>query len=178
MVRTKSVHKSDQHNAKIDAIDQKILLNLQANGRITNSELAKRVGLSPAPTLERVKKLERQGVITGYQARLDPGMVGVGIQTFVEVTLARHGHDIIFEFIKATKDIPEIIGCYYVTGRADFLLRVAARDMKDYENFLLHKLTTIPNIQHVETMIMLSNFKEQIQFPIALSDKLNGRNSS
>ncbi len=160
---------------KIDQIDRQILSILQENGRITNSELAKRVGLSPAPTLERMKKLERSGVISGYHARLDPEKIDVGIQTFVEVTLSRHEQQVILSFIEATREIKEIIGCYYVTGRADFLLRVAARNMKEYEKFLLRRLTTIENIQHVETMIILSNFKEQNQFPIYKCDKINGR---
>ncbi len=151
---------------KLDKIDRHILEIIQTDGRITNAALAKKVGLSPAPTLERIKKLERTGVITGYYAKLAPDKIGNLIQTFTEITLSKHDHDAIVKFTSAVRDIPEIVGCYHTTGRADFLLRVATRNMKAYENFLLHKLTKLPRLQHVETMIILSNYKEHHAFPI------------
>jgi len=150
----------------MDSIDNKILAELQKNGRITNSELAKRVGLSPGPCLERVKKLEKRQVILGYHARLNTENIGVGVETFVEVTLSRHKHDAITEFMEAIQSVPEVIECSYITGRADFILRVAVENMKAYENFLLHKLSTLPGLQHVETMMILSNIKESHQYPI------------
>jgi len=158
---------------KLDKIDRKILELLQTNGRITNAAIAQNVGLSPAPTLERIKKLERRGVIKGYHARLAPEKIGNQIQTFTEITLSKHDHDVIQQFTSAVKDIPEIVGCYHTTGRADFLLRVAARDMKAYEDFLLNKLTRLPKLQHVETMIILSNYKEHHTFPILAPSEEN-----
>ncbi|MBC8213882.1 MAG: Lrp/AsnC family transcriptional regulator [Candidatus Marinimicrobia bacterium] len=154
----------------MDKTDKKILIELQENGRITNAELAKRVGLSPAPCLERVKKLEKQGIIKGYYAKLDTEKIGIGVETFVVVTLSRHKHDAITEFIDAIQSVPEIIECSYITGRADFILRVTAENMKAYEDFLLHKLSKLPGLQHVETMMIMSNIKETRKYPIN-SDK-------
>ncbi|MBC8479102.1 MAG: Lrp/AsnC family transcriptional regulator [FCB group bacterium] len=159
---------------KLDKTDKLILEIIQEDGRITNAELAKRVGLSPAPTLERIKKLERAGIIMGYHAKLSPSRIGIGIQTFVEISLSKHDNDSIVSFVDAVQAYPEIIGCYHTTGRSDFLLRVSVKDMVAYEEFLLHKLTALPKLQHVETMIILSNYKEQNMFPIYIDDS-NGK---
>ena len=151
---------------KLDKIDLHILSILQREGRITNSELAKRVGLSAAPTLERVKKLERNGVIEGYRARLNPEKMGFDIDTFVEVILSRHKKDNILEFMEAVKDVSEITSCYHITGKADFMLKVSVKNMQAYEDFLLHTLSTLPGLQHVETKIVMSNVKEEPSPPI------------
>ncbi len=145
---------------KLDKIDRMILNILREDGRITNSELAKRIGLSPAPTLERIKKLERNGIITGYFTRMNPQKIGFGVETFVEVVLSRHKQSNIVEFMEAVKKIPEITGCFHITGKADFMLKVSVENIAAYENFLLHKLSTIPGLQHVETMIIMRRVKD------------------
>ncbi len=151
---------------KLDSIDKKILALLQQRGRMTNAELSKQVGLSAASALERVKKLERGGVIKGYHARLDPAAVGIGLVIRVEVTLARHQHDAIVRFIEAIQKVDEIVDCYHVTGRADYLLRVVAKDIPNYELFVMETLSTLPGVQHIETMMVLSAVKESKSLPI------------
>ncbi len=151
---------------KLDSIDKKILALLQQRGRMTNAELSKQVGLSAASALERVKKLERGGVIKGYHARLDPAAVGIGLVILVEVTLARHQHDAIVRFIEAIQKVDEIVDCYHVTGRADYLLRVVAKDIPSYELFVMETLSTLPGVQHIETMMVLSAVKESKSLPI------------
>ncbi len=151
---------------KLDSIDKQILALLQERGRMTNAELSKLVGLSAASVLERVKKLERGGVIRGYHARLDPAAVGIGLVILVEVTLARHQHDAIVRFVEAVQSVDEIVDCYHITGRADYLLRVVAKDIPSYEQFVMETLSALPGIQHIETMMILSAVKESKSLPI------------
>lgn len=149
-----------------DEIDKKILNILQANGRITNAELAKQINMSPPPTLERVKKLEKNGVIKKYVALLDPLSVGIETYTFVEVTLARHGSEIVNEFIDVIKGIDEVMECHHITGDADFLLKIAVQNIAAYEKLLLNKLTKLPQIQHLKTLMVLSTMKNETSFKI------------
>jgi DNA-binding Lrp family transcriptional regulator len=151
---------------RLDSIDKKILMLLQEQGRITNAELSRKVGLSAASALERVKKLERRGIIKGYSAIVDHLAVGIGLLVMVEVTLARHQHDAIVRFIEAIQGVEDIIDCYHVTGRADYLLRVVARDIPSYELFVMETLSALPGIQHIETMMVLSAVKESKTTPI------------
>ncbi len=109
---------------KLDGTDRKILELLQTNSNITNAQLAQEIGLSPAPTLERVKKLENSEVIKSYHAVIDPAAVGMGVTTFVFVSLKGHNKDNIERFIKAIKEIEEVIECHHVTGQADFILKI------------------------------------------------------
>ncbi len=110
---------------------------LQANSNITNAQLAQEIGLSPAPTLERVKKLETQDVIKSYHAVVDMASVGLGVCTFVTVSLKGHNKDNIEKFIKAISKIPEVVECHHVTGQADFILKVVATDIPAYQNLML-----------------------------------------
>src|SRR6187399_1141635 len=105
-----------KNNIKLDSIDKKILEILQANSNITNAQLAKEIGLSPAPTLERVNKLEASGVIKSYHAVVDAGSVGLGVSTFVMVTLKGHNKENIEKFIAAIKTISEVVECHHITG--------------------------------------------------------------
>ena len=154
---------------KIDELDRKILELLQRNGRMTNRELAQRIAMSPSPTLERVKKLERAGVIQGYTALVDPAKVGIGIFTFVQVTLVRHGKASVVAFIKAVADMPEVLECYHITGPADFLLKVGVKDIMAYEDFILHKLTEAPGVQNLQTLVVLSTIKRETSLPVLIN---------
>ncbi|HDL19517.1 MAG TPA: Lrp/AsnC family transcriptional regulator [Bacteroidetes bacterium] len=151
---------------KIDKTDRKILRILQANGRITNSDLAKKIGISPPPILERVKKLEKNRVIKKYAALIDPQSIGIETFTFVEVILSRHGKDVVTLFIQAIQEIDEIMECHHVTGDADFLLKIAVKNIPAYENLVLHKLTELPDIQHLKTMVILSTPKNKTELNI------------
>ncbi|MFC1480906.1 Lrp/AsnC family transcriptional regulator [Candidatus Neomarinimicrobiota bacterium] len=151
---------------KLDQIDRKIIALLQAQGRLTNAKLSAEVGLSPASALERVKKLEKVGIIAGYNARIDYLSVGIGIVVQVEITLARHRQDAVKAFIKAVQDVEQILECQHVSGKADFLLRVAARDIEHYEHFILEILSALPGIQHIESMVVLSTVKQIEAVPV------------
>ena len=106
---------------KLDAIDRRILHILQSNAKITNAQLSQKVGLSPAPTLERVKKLEKNGVIKSYHAKLDEQQIGLEVGTYLLVTLIGHNKQNMNLFMKAIDQIDEVIECYHITGRGDFL---------------------------------------------------------
>ncbi len=151
---------------KIDSADAKILNELQVNSRITNRELAQRVGISPSPTLERVKKLEREGVIEKYVTLVNPKSVGYGTFTLVQVTLARHGKASLLSFIESIKAMQAVLECYHVTGSADFVLKVAVRDIEAYESFVVHQLTEIPGVRQLHTMVILSTIKHETHLPI------------
>jgi Lrp/AsnC family leucine-responsive transcriptional regulator len=149
---------------KIDQTDIKILNILQRDGRITNSALAKKISISPPPTLERVKKLENGGVIKKYVALLDPTAVGCGAHMFVEVSLKGHTKETVTGFIEATRAIDEIMECHHVTGDCDFLLKIAVRDIPAYEELVLQKLTSLPDVANLKTMVVLSTFKDETAY--------------
>ncbi len=144
-----------------DKIDKQLLNELQNNSRITNAELAKSIGLSPSSTLERVKKLESSGIIDKYVTLLNPRKAGYTCFTFVEIKLAKHGEKPVKLFFKAINELPQILECHHITGEADFLLRVATKDIPSYEDFILHQLSNIPNIQNMKTSVVLSTFKQE-----------------
>jgi len=154
---------------KIDRTDLKILDILQRNGRITNTALAKEIKISPPPTLERVKKLEKNGVIRKFVALVNPSSVGIGTHTFVEVMLRGHTRENVEQFINATRDMDEIMECHHVTGDADFLLKIAVRDIPAYEDLVLHKLTTLPHVSNLKTMVVLSTFKDETAYNLEVS---------
>ena len=150
----------------LDKKNIQILDELQLNSRITNAELANRVGLSPSSTMERVKKLELSGIIDKYITLLNPRAVGCGCFTYVEVKLARHGVAPVKDFFKAVVDIPEILECHHITGEADFLLKIATKDISSYEELILHQLSALPNVQNLKTSVVLSTFKQETRLVI------------
>ena len=151
---------------KLDDIDKKILDILQDNGRITNADLASQIGLSPPPMLERVKKLERNGVIRKYVALVDPQKVGKSIIVFASVTLARHRIKSIDQVREEFRNCPEILECYSITGEEDYLLKVAVKDIADYENFMFHRLAKIPAISRIKSFVVLSTVKYDTKITI------------
>jgi DNA-binding Lrp family transcriptional regulator len=151
---------------QIDKTDKGILGELQSNARITNTELAKRVNLSPSSTLERVKKLEASGIIQQYVTLLNTKKAGYTCITFVEVTLARHGETPVKNFFKSITDMDEVLECHHITGEGDFLLKIATRDIPHYDELILHRLSALSNVQHLKTSVILSTFKHQTQLPI------------
>ncbi len=151
---------------KLDATDRKILELLQANSNITNAQLSLEIGLSPAPTLERVKKLENAEVIKSYHAVIDPAAVGMGVSTFVTVSLKGHNKDNIEKFINAISKIEEVVECHHVTGQADFILRIVAPDIPAYQNLMLEKVSNIEVVDNMQSTIILSTFKDSKVIPI------------
>ena len=128
---------------KLDQIDHKVLEILQQNAKITNAQLSKEIGLSPAPTLERVKKLELAGIIESYHAQLNRDKVGLGVTTFVTITLTGHKKQVTESFVSQVNLIPEVIECHHVTGSGDFLLKIIAKDISSYQKLMLEKINEI-----------------------------------
>lgn len=153
-------------NIKLDQLDRRILKTLQKNGKITNKDLAEEIGLSPAPTLERVKKLEHSGIIKSYHAELDSQKLGLGINTYVQISLKGHNKANIETFTKTIDKIDEVIECHHVTGSGDFLLRVVAKDIPSYQLFMLEKISDIEVVDSLQTMVILSTFKDTKAIPI------------
>ena len=153
-------------NIKLDNTDRKILEILQANSNITNAQLAKEIGLSPAPTLERVNKLEGAGVIKSYHAVIDPSTVGIGVSTFVMVTLKGHNKDNINKFIASINKINEVVECHHITGAGDFILKVVSADISAYQQLMLDHVSNIEVVDSLQSMVILSTFKDSKSLPL------------
>ena len=151
---------------KLDATDRKILELLQKNSNITNAQLAKEIGLSPAPTLERVNKLESSGVIKSYHAVVDSAQIGLGVSTFVMVSLKGHNKDNIEKFTKAIQNIEEVVECHHITGAGDFVLKIVCADIAAYQQLMLEKVSNIDVVDSLQSMIILSTFKDSKIVPI------------
>ncbi len=151
---------------KLDEVDLRILEILQRDGRITNFELAKRIGLTPAPTLARVKKLEIAGYIRRYAALLDQDRLGMPVTAFVQVNLESHKKKTTMDFVKAVEGMPEVLECHHIAGDEDFLLKVVAANPGEYEKFVLEKLTKVEGIEKVKTIFVLSSSKLETAIPV------------
>lgn len=150
---------------KLDKIDLKILKLLQENSKITNLDLSKKIGLSPAPTLERVKKLEQSGIITSYHAKVDSAAIGLHVRTFILVSLAWQKENALENFIAKVNNIKEITECYIITGDADFVLKVVCKDIPTYEMLLFKTLSQIEEIERLKTLMTLSRVKKEKVLP-------------
>lgn len=141
---------------KLDAIDRKLLMLLQKDCRMKIKDLAVHLNLSTTPTFERIKKLERAGIIDSYVAVLNPEKVGKKLNAYVHVFLKEHSKSIVQQFVEMATKFPEVLECHYVTGGADFILKVLVNNIEEYNHFLLEKLVTIPNIGRTESFLSLS----------------------
>jgi Lrp/AsnC family leucine-responsive transcriptional regulator len=153
-------------NYNLDKTDLKILKILQDNAKITNLQLSAEIGLSPAPTLERVKKLENAKLIKGYFTQLDYEALGIGISAIIQITLTRQVENAISNFKKEINKIPEIMECYQVTGNADYVLIVMLKDIRDFESLISQKLSKMEEIGQMQTMVVLSKPKDSKVIPI------------
>jgi len=145
---------------KLDATDLKILRCLQEDGRISNLDLAEKVFLSPSSCLRRVRMLEESGVVSRYSAILDANALGLEVEAFVQVTMRRdveHWHE---SFTAALRDWPEVIGSYIITGEANYLLRVRARNLKHYSSFVLDRLYKTAGVLDIRSNIVLETIKD------------------
>ncbi len=150
---------------KLDKIDLKILKILQQNSKITNLDLSKKIGLSPAPTLERVKKLENNNIIQSYHAEVNPQMIGLNVKTFVQVSLDWRQENALNNFLERIKEIDEIVECYIITGEADFLIKIVCQDIPTYEKLLFKTLSQIDEIERLKTLMTLSTVKDSKLLP-------------
>ena len=145
--------------AALDKIDARILRALQADGRISNLKLAEAVHLSPTAVLERVKRLTRDGVILGYEARLNPDKLGAGLLVFIEVVLDRTTHDAMNIFKAAVQVRPEILECHLVAGGFDYLLKTRVADMQAYREFIGSVIWTLPGVRETRTYAVMEEVK-------------------
>jgi len=139
----------------MDAIDRRILTTLQGEGRLSVTDLAERVGLSPTPCARRMARLESEGIITGYSARVNPERLGFPITVFVFVELDRQSRDALDGFERAIRRFPEVLECHLMTGSRDILLKIAARDLRGFDAFLENDLMSVPGIRSTRTSFSL-----------------------
>jgi Lrp/AsnC family leucine-responsive transcriptional regulator len=153
-------------NTKLDIFDLRILEVLQAEGRLSNVELADRVGLSPSPCLRRVKRLEFEGVIEGYSARINRNKIGMGVTAFVSVGLDRHREEEAERFRKAVARLPQVVCCHAVSGEPDFLLEIVVSDLNQYSEFVLKRLRRIPGVKDLHSSFALETMKAGTSLPL------------
>lgn len=159
----------------LDAIDLRILNALQADGRLTNQELADQVGLSPSPCLRRVRRLERDGFIRSYRAVLDRNSVGLGLTVFVEIKVEKHSRDNAQALRQALSAIPEVVACHMVSGTADFLAEIVVTNLKAYETLLTEKLLVLPMVGDIRSNFALSRVKSDGALPLSHLKRMAGR---
>ena len=150
---------------KLDKTDLKILHILQENSKITNLDLSKKIGLSTAPTLERVKKLENTEIIQSYHAKVNQQAIGLNVKTFVQVSLAWQKDNALNNFMAKVQEIDEIVECYIITGEADFLMKIVCKDIPTYEQLLFKTLSQIEEIERLKTLMTLSTIKDSSVLP-------------
>jgi Lrp/AsnC family leucine-responsive transcriptional regulator len=157
---------AEPESGRLDAFDRKILAALVENARATNVEIAEKVGLSEAPCLRRIRRMEAEGVIRGYAARLDPEAIGVGFVAYVTLVLDYLTASTAEEFVQRMAEIPEIVSCYIVSGGYDAILHVAARDSASYSDIVFDKLRRIPGVKDVRSSFVMRTIKESAGLPI------------
>ena len=150
----------------LDEIDRRLLAELQDEGRMTNVELANRVGLTAPPCLRRVRALEDAGVIRGYHAELDPSQLGFAICVFALVSLRSQAEESLRQFEDHVRALPEVRECHMLNGEIDFILKIVSRDLQSFQEFLTSKLTPAPNVASVKTSLTIRTAKQLPGVPI------------
>jgi Lrp/AsnC family leucine-responsive transcriptional regulator len=150
----------------LDGADRRIVAELQANGRLSNVELADKIGLSPSPCLRRVKRLERDGYIEGYRAALRRDRIGLGFSVFIGVKIDGHTNARALAFEKAIIAMPEVVAFHLVSGEADYFLEVVVPDLGDYQRFLVGKLLELPIVREVRSNIAIQTLKAGAPLPL------------
>jgi Lrp/AsnC family leucine-responsive transcriptional regulator len=162
---------------ELDATDWKILDLLQLNARISNVDLARQVGLSPSPCLNRVRALEKGGYIRRYVSLLDALQVGLKVSVFIQVTLEKQIEPALETFERAIRDRPEVMECYLMTGDADYLLRVVVPDLQALEHFILNFLSRVPGVGNIKSSFALKQVKYQTALPLPGAAEKRGAKS-
>ena len=151
---------------EIDRIDRKILKLLQSDGRIATVDLAEKVGLSPTSTSDRMKRLQREGYIAGFGARLDPHRIGLALLVFVEVSLDKTTPDVFEKFAAAVRRAPEVLECHMVAGGFDYLVKTRVADMAAYRRFLGETLLALPGVKETRTYAVMEEVKSDGMLPV------------
>lgn len=152
--------------ATLDAIDRRLLAELQDEGRVTNVDLAQRVGLTAPPCLRRVRALEEAGVIKGYHAELDASKLGFAITVFALVSLKSQAEESLRQFEDHMRGLPEVRECHMLNGEIDFILKIVSRDLQSFQEFLTSKLTPAPNVASVKTSLTIRTAKQLPGVPL------------
>lgn len=153
---------------KLDRYDRRILELLQREGRLSNQELAERIGLSPSPCLRRVRALEESGLISGYRALLDAKRLGLTLMALIQISMDRHTPERFDNFELRVRDLPEVLECLLVTGHdADYQLKVVVRDMEAYQALLLNKITRIEGVSGVHSSFVLRRVVDRTELPLS-----------
>ena len=150
----------------LDSIDRKLLAELQDEGRVTNVDLASRVGLTAPPCLRRVRALEEEGVIRGYHADLDPSKLGFAISVFAMVSLKSQAEADLRAFEEHVNTLPEVRECHMLNGEIDFVLKIVSKDLQSFQEFLTSKLTPAPNVASVKTSLTIRTSKHLPGVPL------------
>lgn len=150
----------------LDAIDKRILRELQVEAKLSNVELASRVGLSPSPCLARVRALEREGIIARYVALVRPERIGLPISVFIQVTLERQAAQALVRFERQMENIPEVMECYLMTGDSDYLIRVVVSDLGELQRFIVEKLSSIAGVATIRSSFALKQVKYKTALPL------------
>lgn len=156
---------------KIDAIDRKIMAELQADGRMTNVELSKRLGISAPPCLRRVRMLEEQGLIKGYHAQVDSRALGFEVMVFALVGLSSQAEADLVAFEELCEDWPLVRECHMLNGEIDFMLKCVAPDLSTFQTFLIGDLTSAPNVASVKTSLVIRGAKQQPGVPFDVMEE-------
>lgn len=156
----------DTQEPMLDDVDRRLLRSLQFNGRMSNVELAQAVHLSPPATHARLRRLERDGYIRQYAAVLDREKTGYDLLCFIHVSLQMHQLEQVENFRQSTRQMPEVLECHHITGEYDYLLKVALRNRKDLERFLVDRLTPIPGVGRIHTSLVLTEVKATMALPL------------
>ncbi len=164
--KTSGSAESDAFTAPLDRYDVLILAQLQQDARLSNTELAARIGLSAAPTWRRVKRLEEQQFITGYRAELDRRKIGLGVLAFVRVDAERNTGSATRVLEEAIRALPEVIACHYISGAGTFELQVMATDLEAFSKFSIQTLLNLPNVKDIHTSFSLGEVKAGAALPL------------
>ena len=159
----------------LDRFDQKILQVLQREGRISNQDLADRIGLSPSPCLRRVRALEESGLITAYRALVDPKALGLSLTVLIHIAMDQHTPERFSHFEAAIQEIPEVLECLLIAGQdADYQLKVVVKDMDAYQDLLLNKITRIRGVTGVHSSFILRRVIDRTELPVSLEKQVVG----
>ncbi len=150
----------------MDKTDKKILERLQANARITHKELAQEMGLSTTPVFERVKKLEKKGVIKNYVALVDNTLVDKNLIAFISVKLDKHSKGHLLNFQNSVNRLHEVMECYHIAGQTDYFLKIAVADMFEYKKFITDRLSAIENINSIDSNFVMDEVKRETAYPV------------
>lgn len=154
----------------LDRIDFEILRELQKNARISNKDLAAAVHLAPSTCLERVRSLQERGVFTGFHARVDPAVLGIGLLAVTQVRLRHHTRDVVDAFRQHCLDLPEVTRVLHVSGATDFLVELGVRDADHLRDFLMDAFTTWPEVGHLETSVVFDRREKTVVEPVILQE--------